>query len=425
MATLKVTDVFVPGGLPKYTYVARTDRLLEEQIAAAKENLCKITTVTGATKSGKTVLVRTVLKNDSPIWVDGGAISEMDQFLDMLADELQVEDANETTSHSGTSEEITGDLEVEAGIVIAKGKGKIGGKLGANSATSKKVTYARSIRARVSQHLIDTKRPLVIDDFHYLSRELQGQVTRFLKPLVFGGVPIIYLAIPHRRYDAVKVEREMNGRIKQVPVPVWESRELAQIAQLGFPLLHIDPHMATSGKLAAESHGSPHLMQEFCRQICFLSNMRERSTELRQINPKFPYETIFTQVATDLGKVLFDKLARGPSARTDRIQRPLKSGQTADIYRVTILALANLRPGVASIDYETLRASMREILSGDLPQAHEVSRVLEHMGKIASQDESSVAVIDYEKDERRLHITDPFFAFFLRWGKDIISNAAV
>jgi hypothetical protein len=29
-------------------------------------------------------------------------------------------------------------------------------------------------------------------------------------------------------------------------------------------------------------------------------------------------------------------------------------------------------------------------------------------------------VIDYEKDDRRLHITDPFFAFFLRWGRAII-----
>jgi len=35
----KVTDVFVPGGLPKHTYVPRTDRLLEDQIASTKDNL--------------------------------------------------------------------------------------------------------------------------------------------------------------------------------------------------------------------------------------------------------------------------------------------------------------------------------------------------------------------------------------------------
>ncbi len=34
------------------------------------------------------------------------------------------------------------------------------------------------------------------------------------------------------------------------------------------------------------------------------------------------------------------------------------------------------------------------------------------MSKIAISDESSTPVIDWEKEEKVLHITDPFFAFF-------------
>jgi hypothetical protein len=50
--------VFVPGGLPKHTYVPRSNLRLEEQLRAATDNLCKLVTVTGPTKSGKSVLTQ-------------------------------------------------------------------------------------------------------------------------------------------------------------------------------------------------------------------------------------------------------------------------------------------------------------------------------------------------------------------------------
>ncbi len=261
---------------------------------------------------------------------------------------------------------------------------------------------------------------MIIDDFHYIPRDLQAAITRVLKPLVFEGVPVLYLAIPHRRYDAVKVEREMNGRIELVQVPSWTADELTQIPQLGFPLLQIRPHFDTSSRMAREAHGSPHLMQEFCRNVCHLSGVRETAIPPRVINPGFDYTTIFKNVAQDLGKNIYEKLARGPRPRSDRLLRQLRNGSQVDIYKVVLAALAHLKPSVTTIEYEVLRTAIRAVLDDDVPQAHEVSRVLEQMAKVSSLDESSVPVIDYEKDERKLHITDPFFAFFLRWGGELM-----
>ncbi|WP_325177296.1 hypothetical protein [Pantoea sp. 1B4] len=68
-----------------------------------------------------------------------------------------------------------------------------------------------------------------------------------------------------------------------------------------------------------------------------------------------------------------------------------------------------------TIQYEALRASIRDIVADAPPQAHEVTRVLEKMSEIASNDEASTPVIDWEKEEQKLHITDPFFAFYLKW----------
>ena len=188
----------------------------------------------------------------------------------------------------------------------------------------------------------------------------------------------------------------MSGRIEVIEAPSCEIDAFSQIAQLGFPLLHLTPHANTSVRLAREAQGSPHLMQEFCRQICYLSAFREAPETPRFINPQFEYPIIFKNVAQSLSKSIYEKLAREPRPRTDRLQRKLKSGREADIYKVVLLALAHIKLEVVTIEYESPPASLREALADELPQAHEVSRVLEQMAKVSALDESSVPVIDYD-----------------------------
>jgi hypothetical protein len=77
---------------------------------------------------------------------------------------------------------------------------------------------------------------------------------------------------------------------------------------------------------------------------------------------------------------------------------------------------------LVSLEYEELRSAIRDVSGSQMPQLHEVARVLKHMATIAATDQSSTPVIDFEEEEKKLHVTDPFFAFYLRWG-DLISPA--
>jgi hypothetical protein len=78
--SMRYSEVFVPGGFPRHTYNPRSSRKLEERLAEVADNLCKLTTVTGHTKSGKTVLVRGTFPPDNSIWVDGGTVGEEEDF---------------------------------------------------------------------------------------------------------------------------------------------------------------------------------------------------------------------------------------------------------------------------------------------------------------------------------------------------------
>lgn len=258
--------------------------------------------------------------------------------------------------------------------------------------------------------LEELKMPLIIDDFHYIERSLQGDIIRALKSLIFEGVPVVIIAIPHKRYDAMKVEKEMTGRISIVSVPSWTHVELEFIPTKGFPMLGYDLPKELYESLALEAVGSPHLMQEFCRRVAkkkVIDNIGDNLLDLKEI---------YQDIAENIGRPIFEKLMKGPRQRTDRIARTLKSGKTVDIYGLILEALAHLKPGLISIEYEELRQSIREIITSQLPQLHEVARVLKYMSNIAATDESSAPVIDFDENEKKLHITDPFFSFYLKWG---------
>jgi len=192
---------------------------------------------------------------------------------------------------------------------------------------------------------------------------------------------------------------------------------LVFIPETGFGLLKYSLRESIKDRLAGEAIGSPHLMQDFCRGICKLREI-EQGADLVELNiTASEIDAVLRDVAETIGRPIFEKLARGPRQRTDRVPRQLKDGRTVDIYELVLHALAHLRPGLVSIEYEELRGAIRDVSYSQIPQLQEVARVLKHMATIAASDQSSTPVIDFDEEDKALHVTDPFFAFYLRWGE--------
>jgi hypothetical protein len=242
-------------------------------------------------------------------------------------------------------------------------------------------------------------------------------LVRALKPLIFDGLGVVIIAIPHRRYDAIRVEKEMTGRILPVEIPTWADEELGFIPQTGFHLLERQIDQATIDRFSKEAIGSPHLTQDFCRGICRTKSRDGVSLPDPMTITASDIEQVFKEAAETIGRPIFEKLARGPRQRTDRIARSLRNGDEVDIYGLVLHALAHLRPGLVTLEYEDLRSAIKAVSAQEIPQLHEVARVLKHMSDIAASDQSSTPVIDFDEEGKLLHITDPFFAFYLRWGK--------
>lgn len=418
---MRYQDIFVPGGLPQHTYNPREELQLEERLSEVKDNLCKLVTVTGQTKSGKTVLARKILPPEETIWIDGGLVSEESDFWKIIVDNLELFEAVEEESYSETATKIGGKGSAEANFIVAKGSGEINTEIEKGRGSTVKKGRNTPPKIIALRELKNSRKPLIIDDFHYIPRDIQGKIVRALKPLIFDSLPVVIIAIPHRRYDALKVEKEMTGRISAIQIPSWKKEDLEYIPSMGFNLLNYEMDSISKSRISSEAIGSPHLMQEFCRVICRVNNIQKSfSIRKKKISiSEDEFKSNFREVADNIGRPIFEKLARGPRSRTDRIQRSLRNGKIVDIYELILHALAYMKPDLVSIEYEGLRSAIKEI-SGEgsqVPQLHEVARVLKHMATIAATDQSSTPVIDFDEDEKKLHITDPFFAFYLRWGE--------
>lgn len=413
---MKATEVFISGGFPTVTYNPRTHLALESKLTEYIETGYKLISVTGPTKSGKTVLCKKSISQDNCISLSGGSISTENDVWESILNELNTEiDDSITVSKSQTFE---GSGEIKSGIDLRLVKlgSKIGGKATISddiSRTSKKVG---SLKLQAIKALHELNVAILIDDFHYINKDIQKTIIRAIKEPIFNGLRVIILAVPHRAVDSLRVESEMTGRVVQLPITQWEEVELKEVAVKGFQALNVNCDDYIMEKLAVESYGSPHLMQEFCLRLCKINNIIETISGEPFNLPEPNYVEFFSEIVSSISsKVAFERLAKGPRQRADRVQRELQDGVTVDIYEATLHAIAETGPKT-EISFVELMRALRKVLAHNIPQGHEITRVLTKMDEIAKEELDGEPVIDWNKDNNQLYIADPFFAFYLKWA---------
>lgn len=396
-------EVFVAGGQPTITYVQREEEHVERSFARAVATPNQIVSLSGPTKTGKTVLCRRILGDRQYVWVDGGQVSSGEEFWSKVAGELNIPAEKETSRGGETALAIEGSIPF---ITTASGS-----KLFSSSTTER--ARIDSMGSAISA-MLEQKIMLVIDDFHYLEDDVRRAIMRNVKGAVFNGLKVILLSVSHRVFDAIKAESELTGRFTAITLPNWSKDDLAQIPQLGFEALKVSYDATLIGQLCDEAQESPFLMQKFCWEICFDNGIDEAPfAGAKRIPPSYSVDDMLRRVSNDAGLPIYQKLSAGPQIRKARAKRPLKDGGTADIYQAILLALAATGPK-ALVPYEELRQELNNLLSEQVPQKHEITSALKHLATLA-REFGKGAAIDWNEDTREVNLVDPYLRFYLRW----------
>lgn len=366
MGTLRANTVFTPGTFPHHTYVQRSGPDLEKRLRDALDTPGQIVSISGPSKSGKTVLVEKVVGRDLLIDVTGAGVTSADQLWDRILDRLQAPSEIATaTAHSeseSTASEGSGGVAIPIASVTTRHEKSRESSVG----TSATETRQRTGLQQVVVELARSDFVILIDDFHYMPRPVQEDVTRQLKDAVRQELRVCTASVLHRSDDIVRALPELRGRVAALDIEYWSSPDLRRIAEIGFAALSAELDRSVVDRFVREAAGSPQLMQVVCLQACFEVDLRERLPEPKSFFASdISAESVFERAATLTDfRSLVDVLDAGAKMRgRERKTYKFIKGLNGDVYRAVLMAIAADPPRL-SFDYDEITKRVARICVG-------------------------------------------------------------
>jgi hypothetical protein len=413
---VKATEVFTPGTLPKYTYYERPNRNLEEALLHAVDTPGIIASVSGPSKSGKTVLCESVIGLKSMLLVTGGGVDSEATFWHRIRSKLKLPTGSSTSAASGKSREVGGSAKAGIGFLL-KGEGGVDGKIGRSELEQSTFQFDGLSGVDLLEHVRANGKTLVVDDFHYIDRDLQASLVEQLKEAARAGCTIVVVSVPHRSDDVIRANPDLRGRLRAIEVSYWTEEELSNIPKLGFPNLNVTVDQEVINRFALESLSSPQLMQSLCLDLCRAKGIDETLPRLTAVQVSDgELARILNGVAgASSCQTALDILEKGPRVRgTERKVYQLKDGSSGDVYTVVLKAISSGQPRLA-LKYPEIRDRVEQITGGEPPSGSSIVSTLTQMDEAAQSMRQGDRVLEWDAEKETLNFPDPYFVYFLRW----------
>ncbi len=409
----KVEDVFSPRSFPENTYIHRItagNKTIDEKLEKALMMKGNLIFVSGASKSGKTVLCHKVIPDEKFIDLSGNQISSKEDFWNHIAEQLSLSDIVTTTTGMQNSKArvVKGSANFNAGIMGTGIGAGIGADTSENVVSTNQITASRArTETQIIRYIIDNDKVLVIDDFHYIPKEIQLYIARTLKTELFHGLKAVILSLPHRSDEAIILNPDLIGRTTSIEIPLWTTNELKEIAVKGFTLLNVPVSDECISLLAQESISSPQLMQDNCFNLAYGSMGSSITTAT--------VKAVFSETASNYAH--YDKLVstilHGPSQGQGRRKLYQTADKDVDIYELMLLAL-KADPPVSKLSLEEIKNRISELLvNHERITSSIISGTINKLISLIKKDMPDLDALEYKNKE--LYILDPFLLFYLRW----------
>lgn len=414
---MRAAEVFTPGKTPGVTYI--DDHLKEQSkiLNDALETGAVVISLAGPSKSGKTVFIEKNIGKDRLVQVTGAGITEAKKLWDRVFDIVGTPIATRSTTSSGFEGTIGGKISGEAGVLVsASGTLSASGKW--SNSSSEQTDAAVDYLQLLIRELANTNLVVFIDDFHYIPRAVQSEISNQIKEAIRHNVIVVVASVPYHSDDAIRANPDLRGRTVKLDFDYWKPDELRKIANRGFEALQAKASPAYEQALALEAAGSPQLMQTLCLTACFENDVRERQPVIKPLaSDREAIERVCTRVvgASDYSSTVA-KMKDGPKTRgQDRKAYLLTSGVSMDVYPLILKAIA-LDPPELTQRYPNLQRRIQSQCANDQPSGSSVTGACSHIASIANDSENR-SVIEWDTESDVLDIRDPYLLFYLRWNE--------
>ncbi len=415
---MKAKQIFTPGKFPKHTFVdehlVEKERLLKFTLSSGGQ----LISISGPSKSGKTVFVEKVIGKDNLIQVSGSSIRHENDLwsfvLGAVGTPIPYSISEIKTAGGGIGSELSSGLNLGVFQVQAKisGSGEEGRE---RSITS---TYTNNLLDLVAKEFAESEFVIFIDDFHYIEKQVQSRVANQMKELIRRDVKIICASVPFHADDVLRANTDLQGRILSIDFEYWQDNILRNIIHKGSQILNVKFPENFINRISLESSGSPQLMQSLCLAACFVLRIEEAAMDYTElIVTDKQIKDICSQVAltTDFSSI-YEQMVDGARIRgSERKSFFTSGGNLFDVYGVVLNALA-LDPPRLTIRYKELSERVQAFCTEEAPSGSSITSTCRQIAKIAKMN-YPLEIIAWDSEVDVLEIRDPYFLFYIRWGE--------
>ncbi|WP_155524173.1 hypothetical protein [Burkholderia sp. PAMC 28687] len=420
---MKASEIFTPGKTPTVTLI--NEHLVERRqlFEDALDQGGMLISISGPSKSGKTVFVKSITGSDNLIPVTGAGVNSVDQLWLRVFHQIgtavsYTESSEETKNYASTN-----GAKVSGGLPFLRGEVGLSDTDTSGTKTTSGNTKAVDYLQLLISELANSGLVLFIDDFHYIQRDIQIEVARQIKEAIDKGVVIVCASVPYHSEDVLRANSDLRGRVVSIDFDYWKLDILRKIAEVGFEKLNVQVDRESMNFLASEAAGSPQLMQSACLNACYEAKVRVRPDKITV----FPNDHHFlksicnrTAQSADYSNTL-ERLNEGPKTRgTERNQYRLNDGTVGDVYIIILKAIA-ASPPTLHFRYPELLDRIKAICETETPVGSSVTGACYQMSLLAN-DGAQRTILEWDHSEDVLNIRDPYLLFFIRWAESFLRN---
>lgn len=412
----KTNDVFGVRSKLIESYIEResVDKAFKEALTDGNEVI-----VYGSSKQGKTSLILNNLQESQYVKVE---CSPQTQPLDIYKSILrqigitfiESETTEEKYEHGG---KLSGGFKIKIPFL---GDTSANAEVNDKSLTgvSKKeiyVEYNLELAQDVSEilKLRKIKKYLILENFHYLSLEVQGKLAYDLRVFQDHGIIFIILGIWREANRLVQFNGDLLDRITEIPVEPWSVEDFKKVIKKGSDLLNVD-FSDVEELIINGSFDSIGVVQELLKYCCVLAKINQTCTTRQKIT-KTDLEGAIEKKVTEYGVRHIRNLESFVDIARKTSNQSGKLSLAFPYYFIRLLLITEFSSIEAGLLRSTLLDEIRkmhhrpdDVRSGDL------GAFLHNITQHQINKKIQPPFVDYDRGGKVMKIIDSSLYFFLR-----------
>jgi hypothetical protein len=261
---------------------------------------------------------------------------------------------------------------------------------------------------------------IVIEDFHYLSVEVQQDFAVALKAFhEASDLTFIIVGVWLEENRMIVYNGDLTGRVVAVNADEWQPTELSRVIDDGAELLNVRFDNDFKTRLIQESNDSVYIVQEACRQACAREGIHSTQERIKEVGRNLDVHEIVEHVVNEqTGRYLAFITQFAEGFQETRLE----------MYRWLLLPILTASP--TKLEKGFKYAELRRALQEHHPQKQDLNpgnltQALKSAASLQVAKDIKPIILDYDQSNLRLNVVDRGFLIWLeQQNKDELLEVA-